>query len=169
MNRTDLDTDLLATGTIAGFAETFTATFTPSHRVGNDTPAVLACTVTMPLSFEDAIAALWVAAHNGTLREDMTGPDDLHAVVVYTLVNHNPDVATARRELDTVADGSPEWKAAMQLTMAVVRAYGNGTAPPAAPGATFSLLSPVVNPASNFHRAGAPNHTGRAGLRIVTD
>lgn len=161
MNHADNTTDL-ATGTIAGLAETFTTTFSPAHRVGNDTTAVLACTVTMPLSFEDVVAALWVAARNGILQEDMTRPDDLHAVVVYTLVNHNTDVAAARRELDDVADGSPEWQAAMQLTMAVVRAYGN-SAPPAAPGATFSLLGPVATPTSN--RAGS----SRAGLRIVTD
>jgi hypothetical protein len=160
MNRTH---DGVATGTIAGLAETFTAAFSPAHRVGNDTPAVLACTVTMPLSFEDAVAALWVAARNGILQADMVGPDDLHAMVVYTLVNHNTDVAAARRELDDVADGGPEWQAAMQLTMAVVRAYGGGTAPPAAPGATFSLLGPVATPATN--RASSD----RAGLRIVTD
>lgn len=145
--------DDTAAGSITGLlGETFTAPFSPTHRVGNDTPAVLACTVTMPLSFEDAVAALWVAARNGILQEDMTGPDDLHAVVVYTLVNHNADVAAARRELDEVADGSPEWQAAMQLTMAVVRTYGNGTA---SPGGTFALTT--------------TREEGRAGLRVVTD
>jgi hypothetical protein len=126
--------------------------FSAGHRVGNDTPAVTALEVSLPVSFADITAALWVATGNGVWQTDMAAdPDAIHAVVAYTLVNHNTDVAAARRELDTVPDGSSAWETVIGLRMAVVRAYGTD-----APPADYSHTDRAAN-------------GGRAGLRIVPD
>jgi hypothetical protein len=115
----------LAQGRITGPAVDWTATFTPTHRAGNPTPARLTCTITMPLSLDDAAAAVWAASDVGVLQGDVTELDDLHAVVVFMLVNHNREVAAARKRLTAPLLGSPEFEEVTLARAVANRLYGN--------------------------------------------
>lgn len=115
----------LAHGRITGRSVDWSATFTPAHRAGNPTTARLTCTVTMPLSLDDAAAAVWAASEVGVLQEDVTELEDLHAVVVFMLINHNREVATARKRLTAPLLGSPEYEEVTLARAVATRLYGN--------------------------------------------
>ena len=115
----------MAHGRITGAAVDWSATFSPAHRVGNPTPARLTCTVTMPLSLDDVAGALLAAGEVGVLQQDVTTLEDLHAVVVFMLINHNREVAAARKRLIGPLPGSPEFDDVTVARGIAIRLYGN--------------------------------------------
>lgn len=109
----------VGSGTIGGQS----VRFSPVHREFNDTTSVLTVTVSVPVSYEDMTAALWVAVHGGSTLGEVL--DDVHTVIVEELFNDNGAVDAARLAIAELALGTPEWEQLVQLQLAVLRTYGS--------------------------------------------
>jgi hypothetical protein len=113
-----------ATGTLAGH----TAMFEPLHRAANTSPVAFTATVTLPLSFEDMVAALWVATAGMPFDEIDADPASQYSVfqmVLSTVVSFNDLVSDARYEIDKIRPGTDD-HAALLTTRALVAATFSG-------------------------------------------
>lgn len=116
---TTLATDVQATGSIAGHE----AQFTPLHRQGNDTPVALYATVTVPLSYEDVVAALWHAVSGGITLPELDNPATVHWIVLDTITNAMPEVEQACLTIADMTAGGEQWETLTRLRMLVLTTY----------------------------------------------
>lgn len=113
-----------ATGTIAGH----TTQFTPLHREGNTTPALLQMTTTIPLSYEDIVAAVWVLTSFGSdladLPTDTNNPNNLYSLVMNTIMTSNTQVTDALYEIQNIRPGTDEHADLTDIRALVATAFG---------------------------------------------
>jgi hypothetical protein len=112
-----------ATATMAGR----TAAFLPMYRDGNDTPIAFHATITLPVSYADLVAALWVVTAGTPLDELDTDPTDrfgIPAMVMDALVNDNAGVTDALAAIDNITPGSPLAADLARVRAAVTAAFG---------------------------------------------
>lgn len=101
--------------------------FRPMYRDGNDTPIALYATVTLPMSYDDLVAALWVVTAGIPLEDMDPNPTDEFGILTLTvdiLVNDNRGVTNALAEIDTITPGSPLAADLARVRAAVTATFG---------------------------------------------
>jgi hypothetical protein len=113
----------MATGTIAGHH----TEFTPIHREGNPTPVAFEVTMTVPMSTEDIVAALWVTLNSGYTMADLLNPPcprfAAQAIVLETLLAEGARVQEALVEIPEVRPGTEEGALLAQLRAFVAEQF----------------------------------------------
>jgi hypothetical protein len=115
----------LALATINGQTTQFEA----HHRMDNPTPAAFEVSFTVPVSFEDIVAAVWVMGniYGGELNDFTDDPADtfsIHTVVTAMLFNHNNEVGDAHAAIARVQPGTDLAEFLDQVRARVAAAYG---------------------------------------------
>jgi hypothetical protein len=117
-----------ATGTIAGH----TTQFTPLHRDGNTTPVQFQMTATMPLSYEDIVAAVWVLACDGfdlaDMPTDTSDPFNIYRLVMTTVMTNNSGMADALYEVQDIRPGTEHHVILTDIRALVTAAFGREVA-----------------------------------------
>lgn len=113
-----------ASGTVAGRR----ARFLPVHLEFAETPATTEVTMTLPVSIEDLVAALY--CWKGLPLSDLVDPTLMSQLIMEGLLYRYKLFLAARREVAALLPSSPEWERVTQLREAVHRVYGVGVPAP---------------------------------------
>ncbi|MCA1194437.1 hypothetical protein [Saccharopolyspora sp. 6V] len=109
-----------AKGSIGGHGVVFQA----AHRDGNDTPAAVQVSMTVPMSYEDIVAALYIVATGGMGLDELADDDMVRRVVVETLLSEDSAFLTSVSvDLEEARSGSAEYALAQALRARVVEVF----------------------------------------------
>jgi hypothetical protein len=111
-----------ASATIAGQ----TTGFLPMYRDGNTSPVVFTAVISLPLSVDDLVAAVWVLTYGCPLDEIPLDPGErygLPAMVMDTLVGNNFEVTNALALIPEIQPGSEDYALLCQVRAVVAQAF----------------------------------------------